>query len=253
MTEPVLLSFEKHGKLHLNETKDFTEFKSKHLVPVVLHEFYTLATEFPLIFVRNSESGDFVPVAMMGLTKGKNLYCQTRQWRSEFIPSTFTLAPFSVRRLESDNDDAVIAVDEESPLLSESAGKPMFQANSEYTAYLRKRIDHVVTVTKQSLQTLALSRLLADKNLFRTSPLTFQLNANSTKYEVEGVYTIDEEALAKISDEDYLELRKRGLIPLIYSHLTSLHQFGRLLRLQDQADRKTTTTESSDYFSNWGE
>lgn len=238
MAEPVLLNFEKHGKLLLSECRDFSQFKSQHLVPIVFQEFYPLATEFPLVFVRNSGSGDFVPAALMGLSKGKNLFCQVPEWHSSFIPTSFTLAPLSVRRLEPGSDEAVIAIDEESDLLSDTAGEPMFQANGEYTESLQKHIDHVVTVTKQSLQAMALCRYLAEKNLFRSRPLTFQHNESSPRYELEGVFTIDEEAIEKLGDEEFLELRRRGLMPLIYSHLTSLHQFTRLLRLQYQADQE---------------
>jgi hypothetical protein len=241
MSEPVLLSFEKHGKLRLGEEKDFTQFKSQHLVPVVFQEFYALATQFPLIFVRNSNTGDFVPAALMGLSKGKNLFCQQPQWQAAFVPTSFTLAPLSVHRLQPDSNEAVIAIDEKSNLLSESVGEPLFQADGDYTAYLQKRIDHVVNVTRQSLQALALCRFLAEKKLFRSRTLNFQYSDTSPKYELEGVFVIDEEALEKLGDEEFLELRRRGLLPLIYSHLTSLHQLSRLLRLQHQSDRQAAS------------
>ena len=61
---------------------------------------------------------------------------------------------------------------------------------------------------------------------------------------MEGVYSIDEDVLGKLSDVEYLELRRRGLIPLIYSHLASLHQFERLLRLQNQSDREQADSMS---------
>ena len=242
MAEPVLLNFEKHGSLRLVECKDFTQFKSQHLVPVVFQEFYPLATQFPLVFVRNSNSGDFVPAALMGLSKGKNLFCQQPEWQSAFIPTGFTLAPLTVHRLNPDSDEAVIAIDEDSDLLSETIGEPMFQENGEYTESMQKRVDHVVTVTKQSLQAMALCRYLAEKNLFRSRPLTFQYNDSSPRYELEGVFTIDEEVIEKLADEEFLELRRRGLMPLIYSHLTSLHHFSRLLRLQYQADQEQAAT-----------
>ena len=74
-------------------------------------------------------------------------------------------------------------------------------------------------------------------NLLKTGTLTLQFNASAPKYELEGVYTIDEEAVQKLNDEEYLELRKRGLLPMIYSHLTSLHQLTRIIRLQQKFDQ----------------
>lgn len=244
MAEPVLLDFEKHGGLRLSDGSDFTQFKFQHLVPVVFQEFYALATEFPVVFVRNGETGDFVPVAMMGLSKGKNLYCQKPDWPSAFTPTSFTLTPLSVRQLGSGDNDSVIAIDEESPLLSDSVGEPLFQANGDFSDYLQTRIKHVVTITRQSLQAAALCQFLADKKLLKTRLLTLQFSENSPRYEMEGVYSIDENVLEKLSDAEYMELRRRGLIPTIYSHLTSLHQFERLLRLQNQSDKEQADSMS---------
>lgn len=238
MAEPVPLSFEQHGKLRLSELRDFTRFGSQHLVPVVFQEFYELATEFPLVFVRNSESGNFVPVAMMGLARGRNLYCQTPQWTLNFVPTSFTLTPLSLVRTDSGSEEAIVCVDQDSPLLSESAGEPMFNADGTHTDYLQKRIDHVTRITHQSLQAAALCQLLAEKKLLRTRPLSLQKSAAAPRYEVEGVFTIDEEALEALDDKEFLTLRQRGLLPLIYSHLTSLQQFGRLLSLQTLSDQQ---------------
>jgi len=236
MSEPIALAFEKHGNLRLNDRNDFTQFKSQYLVPVVLHEFSTLATDFPLVFVRNSSTGDFVPTALMGLREGVNLFCQQPEWPATFIPSTFMLPPFSAHRMQPETDEAVIVIDEESDLLSTSAGEPLFDADGKFTPYLQKRIDQVIEVTKHSLQSLNLCKYIAKMNLLKTGTLSLQYSASTPKYELEGVYTIDEEAVQKLNDEEYLELRRRGLIPMIYSHLTSLHHLTRIIRLQNKKD-----------------
>ena len=245
MSEPVLLNFEKHGKLCLSEPKDFTSHKAENFVPVVFQEFYELATEFPLVFIRNKKTGDFVPGAMMGLNKGVNLYCQALEWQPVFIPASFTLAPLSVSRLDPDSNEADIAIDEQSPLLSETVGEPLYRSDGLPTDYLNKRIDHVVRVTQQSVQAIALCRYLAEKRLLTSRPLKLQHTESSPKYEVEGMYMIDEDALEKLSNDEFQELRERGLLPLIYSHLTSLQQLGRLTHLQHAADLAKATSKGN--------
>ena len=236
MSQPVPLNFEKHGKLRLSEPKDFTSHKAETFVPVVFQEFYGLATEFPLVFVRNKQTGDFVPGAMMGLNKGVNLYCQTPKWQPVFIPNSFTLTPLSVSRLEPNSDEADIAIDEQSPLLSETLGEALYQSDGTATDYLKRRIEHVVRVTQQSVQAVALCRYLAEKRLLTSQSLKLQHTENSPKYEVDGVFMIDEEALENLSNEEFQKLRERGLLPPIYAHLTSLQQIGRLTYLQHAAD-----------------
>jgi hypothetical protein len=236
MSEPALLSPEKHGKLRVAELTDFTCFKSQHLVPVVFQEFYGLATEFPLVFVRNSTTADLVPVALMGLSKGKNLYCQTPQWTASFVPTSFTLAPFSIHRTKEGSDEAVIVIDEGSPLVSESQGEALYSDTGEQSDFLKKRIEHVVTITRQSLQAIEVCKLLADMKLLKSRPIKLQLGPNTPAYELDGVFMVDEEALEKLDDAQFNTLRKRGILPLIYSHLTSLQILTRLTRLQLESD-----------------
>lgn len=243
-SEPVTLSVEKHGALRLKPLQDYRLFKHLHLVPVVFQEFYGLATEFPLVFVRNSETGEFIPVAMMGLSQGKNLYCQTAQWEPVVLPSSFTLTPFSVQQLAENDADTVIGIDEDSPLLSESEGERLFDDEGNRSQLLQQRIDRVIEVTKQSLQARAVCAQLAEQKLLVTKPLKLQDNPQTPRYEVEGVYLIDEDALDKLDDEAFRALRSRGMLPIIYSHLTSLQQIRRLARKQfrfDAAERASAT------------
>jgi len=243
MSEPVPLSFERHGKLKLSEPENYQRFASENLVPVVFQEFYKLATEFPLVFVRHKQSSELIPVAMMGFKKGTNVYCQGAHWGPSYLPASFTVAPFLVTRLDLEKEeiDADVSVDEDSPLLNEVIGEALYDANGEQTEFLKKRIEHVVTVTKQTLQARAMTRRLVDKNLLRSRPMSIQYSQDSPKYELDGIYTIDEEALEALGGEEYLKLRQRGLLPLIYAHLSSLHQISRLARLQFQADQAETS------------
>jgi hypothetical protein len=117
----------------------------------------------------------------------------------------------------------------------------LYRSDGLPTDYLNKRIDHVVRVTQQSVQSIALCRYLAEKRLLTSRPLKLQHTENSPKYEVEGMYMIDENALEKLSNDEFQELRERGLLPLIYSHLTSLQQLGRLTHLQHAADLAKAT------------
>ncbi len=236
MSEPSLLSYEKHGSLRVGELRDFSCFKSQHLVPVVFQEFYGLATEFPLVFVRNSSTGDLLPVALMGLTKGKNLFCQTGQWAPSFIPSSFTLAPFSIHRTKEGGDEAVVAIDEDSPLLDETQGEALYETNGEQSEFLKKRIEHVANVTRQSLQAIEICKLLAELKLLQNRNLKLQLTPTSPAYELEGVFIVDEDALENLDDEGFARLRKQRILPLIYSHLTSLQVLTRLTRLQVESD-----------------
>ena len=232
------LTYEKHGRLGLIEQRDFSGHREENFVPVVFQEFSAMATEFPLVFVRNKKTGDFMPSALMGLDQATNLYCQTPAWQPTFIPTSFTLEPFAVTQLGSSVEDSEIAIDEHSPLLSETTGEKLYLENGLATEYLKAKVENVVKITEQSLQAVEICRYLAEKKLLVSRTLKLQYSEESRKYEIEGIFVIDEQTIKNLPDEEFRELRDRGLLAMIYAHLVSLQQIHRLSRLQDQLDKE---------------
>ncbi|HBF45668.1 MAG TPA: multidrug transporter, partial [Shewanella frigidimarina] len=64
-----LLEQTKHGDLKLTPS-DFSHVAEQHIVPVTLHEINRAATEYPIVFVKNSDTNEFQSVAMLGLKPG---------------------------------------------------------------------------------------------------------------------------------------------------------------------------------------
>ena len=52
------------------------------------------------------------------------------------------------------------------------------------------------------------------------------------KRNINGLYLIDEQKLNQLSDEAFLELKKRGILGPIFGHLGSLNQVNRLARME---------------------
>ncbi|MDA0690151.1 MAG: SapC family protein, partial [Proteobacteria bacterium] len=85
-------------------------------------------------------------------------------------------------------------------------------------------------------------KLLKDKGLLTTHQVQLQHRPDGQRYNIEGIYTVDEEKFNALSDEDFLELRRQGLIPLIYAHLSSLQQLRRISAKQYEADKAATAS-----------
>jgi hypothetical protein len=239
MSNPVPLNKEKHLKYRVVEPFDCSRYKDQHLIAIVAQDFYTLSAEFPLVFVKNSESGQFVAVAIMGFNKGVNLYCQTASWTPLVRPISFTNPPFSIAFVNKDSDQIVLLVDESSPLISETEGEPLFDVNGENSEYLKKRIDSVMKIAEQTNQTQTFCNYLASKKLLASKQLKVQQQQqDSPQYVIDGIFTIDEDALNQLPIEEFDELRKKGLLGLVYAHLNSLNQINRLAQKQFQADNQ---------------
>ncbi len=238
MSSIVPLQNDRHGKLKVVQSSDYRRYSKRHLVPIVIQDFFTLAVEFPLVFVKIHRSEEFIPVAMMGLREGVNLYCQTAQWQASVAPISFGNAPFAITRVDEKSDQYLVLVEEDSPLLSETSGEPLFDAPGKRSAYFEGRIESLVKVADQTRNTQELCKRLTEKNLLNTQQVQLQHRPDGMRYNIDGIYTVDETRLNELSDEDYLHLRRMGLLPVIYAHLASLQQLRRLSERQYLADKE---------------
>ncbi len=243
MSSPVPLQKDKHAKLKVTESSDFRRYKDKHLIPLVIQDFYTLASEFSLVFVKNNDLDEFLPVAIMGLRNGQNLYCRSEHWPAPVAPVNFGNSPFTIARTDDTGDQMIVLVDEESPLLSETTGEALFTESGERSEYLTRRMDALVKVAHQSEDMRAVCKFLADKKLLATQQVQLQHRPDAQRYNIDGIYTVDEKALNALSDEDFLQLRKQGLLALIYAHLASLQQLRRISQMQYEADKAAQSSQ----------
>jgi len=235
MTNIIPLHHQTHASLKVKNSNDFTRFKEQHLIPVVIQDFIPLASEFPIVFVKNTETGQFTAVAMMGIKPNINLYCQTPSWSAEVIPSSFFNYPFSLARQNEDKDDCFVCIDTESALVNEAQGQALFDEKGEQTDYLKARTEHLLNIAQRHEQAANITQYFASKKLLTLKTLNLNLGENQ-KFTLDGLYVIDEKKLDALSDDEFNELRSKGLLPIIYAHLSSMHQIARLAKKQINLD-----------------
>jgi hypothetical protein len=238
MNKIIPLNNDKHKLLKVTSSSDFRRFKDQHLIPVIAQDFSSLATEFPIVFVKNVETGQFIAVAMMGIRNGINLYCQDEHWSAPVFPLGFTNAPLSLVKRNENSDEVVVCIDESSNLVSEETGKALFNDQGEKTSYLKQRAQTLLNIAENNVQTQTIVKLFADKNLLVRRQLNVNLAAEKEPFTIDGIYTIDEQILNELNNEDFEQLRTKGLLPLVYAHLNSLHQIARLTMKQNELDKE---------------
>ncbi|MFC3032372.1 SapC family protein [Pseudoalteromonas fenneropenaei] len=222
------LHAEKHANIKIKNGINVEFLKSQHIIPVVAHEFARAAVEFPLVFVKNTETGQFQAVAMFGLEPGQNLFVEGDKWTAGYAPMATTRYPLGLVK-HPEQDQFGVVIDAGSPLVNDTEGNALFE-NGEETEYLKRRKEALVSYIEFARVTDTFTQYLADKELFSQQTLTVDIKGE--KRDINGIYLIDERKLAELSDADFLELRKRGYLAPIYSFLTSSHQVARLARLK---------------------
>jgi hypothetical protein len=223
-----LLEQAKHGELKITAS-DFNHVAEQHIVPVTLHEIARAATEYPIVFVKNSETGEFQSVAMLGLKPGQNLSVKDGKWLGLYIPAVVRDYPLGLVLNPEVKDKVWIGLREEAKEVSKTEGQALFNGDQE-TPFLEARKKALITHFEQDQATRGILGFLAEKELFISQTLT--VDVAGEKRNINGLYLIDEQKLNSLSDEDFLELKKRGLLGPIYGHLSSINQVNRLARME---------------------
>ena len=232
------LNNKQHANLKIQHANDVSRFKNQHLIPITVQDFIPLSTEFPIVFVKNEDTGQFTSVAVMGIRSGNNLYCQDVEWTCAVAPVGFHNAPLSLVKTSDNSDEVTVCFDEKSSFISTDSGEALFDEQGLQTEFLNKRIQALLSVAEFTEQTQAIIHILAQKKLLTSKQLNVKLAREAEPMLLSGIYLIDEKVLNSLPIQEFEELRSQGLLPLIYAHLASLHQITRLTIKQNEFEAK---------------
>ncbi|GAA4872881.1 SapC family protein [Ferrimonas pelagia] len=225
------LQASKHANTRIKADPGFQHVKDQHIAPVVAHEFVQAATEYPIVFVKNGENEQFQAVVMLGLKPEENLFCGDK-WQGIYIPAAIGHYPLMLVPDAKNEGQMIVAVKEDSELLSETEGNQLYTEQGEPTEYFEMRKQKLGQYVEASQFTHHFVAHLAELGLLHTQTLTVRFNEQSVN--LNGVYMVDEKKLNELDDDKFADLRKRGLLGPIYAHLTSLQQINRLAHMKAQ-------------------
>ena len=230
----VPLSKEQHQALRVHFKQPFAHIAEEHLLPVVVHEFGPAAAVYPIVFVKNNDSGGFQPVVLLGLEPGKNLYLQDEQMQASYVPVSARNYPFFLTPDPENDKQLTIGIDENSPRVSIDDGEALYTEQGEETEMLQRAKQQLADFFDTSRVTRTFVEKLTELNLLEAKTLTVQVN--SQKREINGLFLVDEKKLNELSDEQFMELRKQGYLAPIYAHMLSVQQVQRLTRWQSERE-----------------
>jgi hypothetical protein len=219
---------ETHKDVKITKFQDVSDLKTQHALGIVVHEFSTAGAQYPIAFVQD-ENETFLPVAIMSLEPNSNLFVNDDgKWGGMYMPARYTHKPFTVSRHPEDQNMFAIGIDMNSPLISKEEGEALFTDAGEETEYMKQRKEAIMKYVEHEQVTQGFSNYLKDKGLFHAQNITVQVR--DKEFNLTGLHMIDEKKLNELSDEEFVELRKRGYLAPIYAHLSSLHQVTRLIQ-----------------------
>ena len=220
----------RHAKTRVREIKDFHFASEFHSAVVMVHEFPRAAAIYPLVFIEDPHKDSFMPVALLGLEQGKNLFVdQAGKWRASYIPAIVRRYPFALMGPDESGQFSIF-LDEASALVGESDGKPLFDEMGRPSEAIDGVKRYLGELYQMEMFTRDFCRYLAEHNLF--VPFTMHVTNAGERVNVAGCYVVNEDRLNNLSTERFLDLRAKRYLPGIYAHLVSLLQVERLVELK---------------------
>lgn len=228
----VPFSLKEHKDIKIKKLNNFDFIKDQNVASILIHEFSKTASTNPIVFIKDKSSDQFKPVILLGLESGENLFVQNGSWSSSYIPAVIRRFPFALVQNPNDHSKLTLCIDEESHLVSTTEGEALFSPEGAPSVLLENVRKFLTELQQMEALTQKFCSYLEEKELF--SPMNLKVKASGQTKDIKGCFVINEERLNNLSDDTFLEIRNAKYLAPIYTHLTSLAQIERLVKLKEQ-------------------
>lgn len=203
-----------------------TNFEDSYMAAITFpSEIRQAQAYYPIVFQKDAQSGEFIPVTLFGFEQNENLFQNDTEWCSSYIPLSVQRNPFSISMKD---DKLFVSIDIEHKKVSNTQGNNLFDVHGAYSKYLERMstileaIHHGMTENEDFVQLLELYDLI--------EPFTLDIQLqDGTKNQLIGFYTINEDAFLSLDSEAFSAIRKSGFLETIYMVIASQAQISKLV------------------------
>lgn len=202
-------------------------------IPLVATEILQASVEYPIFFSAPNEKGEHAPLAITGIKPGENLMLSDDgKFNARYLPAFIRRYPFIYGSSDTDKSQLAICLDVDSSMVIEdgSSGERLFNDSGEETEYFKGIMKFLQEYQQRAEITKMFCKTLSDLNLLEPMQAEVKFKDNeSENVTVKGFYVVKREKLKEITDEQALDLFKKGGLELIYAHLQSLDNLNVLI------------------------
>jgi hypothetical protein len=231
----VELSRAEHSELKINPGLAEASAARQHLIPIVASEFRKAATQYPIVFAKNPETGRIAPYVLNGLEPEENLFWSGTKMDVAYVPLNIRRRPFFVGTADTPSGANVLCIDIESSCLTASGQKSIVDADGSDSPYLKEILSIVGKLVDGQNQTSSFINTALSLDLVCPIVLDIVLEDGKSLH-VEGLYSIDEDRFRSLDKDKVERLWNEGLMDLIYSVIISTGQISNLIRLRNERE-----------------
>ncbi len=221
-----ILNATEHGDLKVKELDNFKFAAGANSIVLTVSEFSIAALDYPIVFGKSGDS--YTPFAVTGYKQGENVFVDDKgNWRDKaYVPAYVRRYPFFLAE-SNDRTTLSLGVDLAYEGISKKDGKAIYD-KGEPGEVAKNALNFCARFRGELEKTNNLMKQLADMDLLVERSATVQLRDNDPA-RIVGFSIVDEKKLNELDDAKFLELRKSGLLTLIYCHLWSMRIWDNLL------------------------
>jgi len=201
-------------------------------------EYGDIQREYPIFFRKDSATGEYQSIALLGFEKGENLFLDSGRWDAHYIPGLVARGPFLIGFQERLNDgearkEPVIHVDLDNPRISFTEGRPVFLPAGGNSPYLNQ----VAAVLKGIHEGIEVSKLMfaAFTALDLIEPVKLEIKISDEEtHNLAGLHTINQDKLRALDSESIFRLHRSGFLQGAYLALASLNNVSSLMAMKQR-------------------
>ena len=187
-------------------------------------EFRDVQAHYPIVFARDGD-GRFVPLALLGLEEGENLFLEGTRWDATYVPLSIRRQPFLVG---VSGEERLLHVDLQHPRVTADGGEMLFHEHGVATDHLERVKSVLLALHDGVVATPTFIDTLVQHELLESFVLDVKLDDGSHN-RLAGFHTIDEARLQSLPGAVLEQLAREGHLLPIYMVLASLSRFRDLI------------------------
>jgi SapC len=230
---PELMNKEQHRDLGFCKPEKRFEFCSKaRAIPITVTEIPAALKDYPIVFMSKENP---ILLAVVGLIDDVNLFVdENGEWeKNRYIPGYVRRYPFGLAN-ESDSERMAIVIDTAYEGLQPNGELPLF-VNDEPAEMTQSAIEFCKAFEQDRQMTDEFTARLKQFDIIQGQTAHFTPPGQTEQSTFAEYFGIDENKLNGLTDEQYLEVRREGMLAVIYGLVMSMGNWRTML--QRRADR----------------
>ncbi|MGV8835038.1 SapC family protein [Cellvibrio sp.] len=228
------LSFGQHKTLGYAEKYGAEYGHQVGAVMILPNEFAKAQREYPILFRKDSETGRFLPVVLLGFEEHENLFLnENATWDARYIPLAVRQGPFLIGLQQQEAEQRLaIYADLNDSRIQQNVEPALFNTDGSASSTLNEIRDTLSVRHKGSELLEPMIEAFLKCNILERVMIEIDLS-HGTTIKFDAGYTVHIENLIALENDAVVALHKSGFLSLAYNVADSVNNIQRLIDIKN--------------------